>query len=98
MAERTKIIWTEEAKEELKEILDYQLEESFAYASDWSEDVEKKLDLLSKFPEMGRIVPEKELSFFREIFAGNYRIIYTFLNQTITIMAVRHMGSSFRKV
>lgn len=44
MAERTKIIWTEEAKEELKEILEYQLEESFSYASDWSEDVEKKLD------------------------------------------------------
>lgn len=92
MAAATQLIWTDEAKEEVLDIYWRLLDESAAYADDWSEEVRVKTELLLKFPEMGRMVPDKDLRFLREVFAGKYRIIYSYLSGTINILAVRHMS------
>lgn len=47
---------------------------------------------------MGRIIPEKELSFFREIFVGRYRVMYCVMPDTIYIMTIQHMSSSLRNL
>ncbi len=57
----------------------------------WADEVERKLDRLIRFPEMGRIVPEFNSSFIREICAGQYRIVYTFQNKVITVVSIRSM-------
>lgn len=88
----TQLIWTNEAKEEVLDIYWRLLDESAAYADDWSEEVRAKTELLVQFPEMGRMVPDKELRFLREVFVGKYRIIYSYLSGTINILAVRHMS------
>ncbi|GAB4041836.1 type II toxin-antitoxin system RelE/ParE family toxin [Spirosoma jeollabukense] len=59
---------------------------------------DKKLGLLESFPEMGRKVPEKEVSYLREILVGNYRLLYIFLNNTITIIGVRHQAGHLGKI
>ncbi|QIP16736.1 type II toxin-antitoxin system RelE/ParE family toxin [Spirosoma aureum] len=70
------IIWTDEAKEDLRDVLHYLSRSPLAYVDNWSNKLTKKLSLPVLFPEMGRKVPEKELSHLREILVGNYRLLY----------------------
>lgn len=50
-----------------------------------------KVDNLSLFPEMGRMVPELNLKNVREIIYGNYRIIYKIHStDKVEIIAVHH--------
>jgi len=45
---------------------------------------------LQHFPLSGRIVPELNNPVIREKFANNYRIIYRFENDSVTIATVIH--------
>ncbi|CAN5222056.1 hypothetical protein BH09BAC4_BH09BAC4_48970 [soil metagenome] len=98
MGTSTSIIWTDEAKEDLRDVLHYLSRSPLAYVDNWSNDLTKKLGLLESFPEMGRKVPEKEVSYLREILVGNYRLLYIFLNHTITIIGVRHQAGHLGKI
>lgn len=84
------VIWKDEAKEDLRDVLHYLSRFPSAYVDDWSNELTRKIQLLELFPEMGRIVPEKQLSHFREILVGNYRVLYIYLNNLITVIGVRH--------
>lgn len=84
------VIWKDEAKEDLRDVLHYLSRFPSAYVDDWSNELTRKIQLLELFPEMGRIVPEKQLSHLREILVGNYRVLYIYLNNLITVIGVRH--------
>jgi len=94
----TPIIWRDNAKEDLRDVLHYLSRYPTAYVDTWTEDLARKLRLLEAFPEMGRIVPENEISHFREILIGNYRLLYIYLNNSITIIAIRHQSSQLGKL
>ena len=79
-------------------IYGYLYDGSATYATSWVDEVERKLDNLLTFPEMGRIVPEFSVSFIREVFAGQYRIVYTFQNNIITVVGVRSMQQPLGKI
>ncbi|MCY7352811.1 MAG: type II toxin-antitoxin system RelE/ParE family toxin [Cytophagaceae bacterium] len=98
MAGATQLIRTDEAREEMLDIYGRLLDESEVFAEDWATEVSTKTELLLKFPEMGRMVPEKDIRFMREVFAGRYRIIYTYLNGTINVVAVRHTSRSLGRL
>ena len=98
MGTSTQIIWTDEAKEDLRDILHYLSRSPLVYVDNWSNELTKKLSLLESFPEMGRNVPEKELSYLREIFVGNYRLLYIYLHDTITVIGIRHQASQLGKL
>lgn len=66
MAER-KIVWTTDAEDDFDFIIEKIQTKSISKADRWGELLIEKLELLKQFPEIGRIVPEKQLSFFREI-------------------------------
>ena len=68
--EEITLIWADKAKASARDIYGYLFEGSATYAATWADKVERKLDHLLKFPEMGRIVPELNVSFIREVFAG----------------------------
>lgn len=68
------------------------------YAKQWVERLFNSIDLLEKFPEMGHIIPEKEISFIREIYVGNFEVAYSFLNNQLTILRIVHKGSPFGKI
>lgn len=86
--EKRKIVWLPSARTEVGDIYASLLEISPNLADNWYKEVERCMRLLVEFPEMGRIVPEKEIHFLREMMAGKYRIIYTYLNDIITIISV----------
>jgi len=92
------VIWKDEAKEDLRDILHYLSKFPLAYVDEWSDELTRKIHLLELFPEMGRIVLEKQLSHFRELLVGNYRVLYIYLNDLITIVAVRHQASQLSKI
>ncbi|WP_461133529.1 type II toxin-antitoxin system RelE/ParE family toxin [Spirosoma lituiforme] len=94
----TPIIWKDEAKEDLRDILHYLSRSSSVYVENWSNDLTKKLGLLESFPEMGRKVPEKDLIHLREMLIGSYRLLYIYIHDTITIIGVRHQASQLGKL
>lgn len=57
--EKRKVIWSREATKDIDEMSLY----SDVYARSWADELYKGLELLEKFPEMGRIVPEKKFIF-----------------------------------
>ena len=73
-----KIIWSSKSRDDLDEIYLSFSEYSEKYANQWVERLFSKLELLEKFPEMGLIIPEKEINFIREIFIGNNKLAYSF--------------------
>ncbi len=89
----SEIIWRESAQEDVRDILHYLSRSSSRFAEEWSELLDRKITLLSTFPEMGRLVLGRRFDFFREIPVGRYRLMYIYLNSVITIVAVRHMAS-----
>lgn len=68
------------------EIYSYFLSVSFALADNWSDELEKKLKLIEQFPGMGRIVPDYDVSFIREVFAGSYRLVYSTQEDVLKVL------------
>jgi toxin ParE1/3/4 len=93
-----KIIWTAKSRNDLDEIYLSFSDYSEKYANQWVDRLFAKLELLEKFPEIGVIVPEKELSFIREIFVGNSKLAFSYLNNQVTILRIVHKGSPFGKL
>ncbi|TKT90866.1 type II toxin-antitoxin system RelE/ParE family toxin [Dyadobacter frigoris] len=86
-----RINWSEEARQDLDTIFLRLNSESLSYSKKWINDVFSKIELLEKFPNMGRTVPETRLTSIREILVGKYRVIYNVAkNNVIEIMAIRH--------
>ncbi|GAB3789518.1 hypothetical protein GCM10028818_58250 [Spirosoma horti] len=88
------IVWKESAREEVRETYEYLFDQSIAVA----DELEKKLNLIDQFPEMGRMVPDFYISFIREIFVGRYRLVYSTQSETPTILAVRPMGRPLGRI
>ncbi len=86
-----RINWSEEARQDLDTIFLRLNSESLSYSQKWINDVFSKIELLEKFPNMGRSVPEIRLTSIREIIVGKHRVIYNVAKDNIIeIMAIRH--------
>jgi toxin ParE1/3/4 len=72
-----KLIWTEQAINDLEDIGDYIAESSEKYAKLTVKRLYEKSDILKQFPQTGRVVPEKNEETVRELIEGNYRITGT---------------------
>ncbi|KQC14668.1 MAG: plasmid stabilization protein [Desulfuromonas sp. SDB] len=86
-----KIIWSPLALNKASEIVDYINKDSPTAAEKWINEVFSKIDTLGKYPEIGRIVPEINESQFREIIYGNYRIVYHFEVNQVSILTILHV-------
>jgi addiction module RelE/StbE family toxin len=85
------IIWTPFALEDLQSIHDYIALDSPNYAIRYIDKLIDKTEILIDYPETGRIVPEFENEFIRELIEGNYRIIYKITSITeISIIRIHH--------
>ncbi len=91
------VIWTEPAKEDLKQIYKYIFESSPYYAEKVRMTIIEKTEGIDSFPRMGRVVPELMDENVREIFVYSYRIIYEILPDMITINTVIHGKRDFNE-
>ena len=87
-----KIIWSNPAVSDLENIKNYIDKDSQYYSSIFIEKIIESVDKLSKFPLIGRIVPEFNDQNIREIIYQHYRIIYKVNGKSIFILTVAHGG------
>jgi toxin ParE1/3/4 len=83
-----KVIWTEQALVRLIEIQDFIARPNPYAAERLVHRIVERGDGLSKFPEMGRTVPELSGTGIREIIEGRYRIVYRVQAKVIQILTV----------
>jgi toxin ParE1/3/4 len=84
------IRWTPQAAEDLKLAAEFIEKDSPHYANLFVIDILASVERLTAFPELGRIVPESSNSSVRELFLGNYRIIYRLHQNVVQILTIYH--------
>jgi len=83
-----KVVWTEHSLQTLQEIEDYIARDSPQSAARFIERLIERGSKLSSFPRAGRPVPELASPSIREVFEGNYRIVYRVREKDIQILAI----------
>lgn len=92
-----KLIWTDQAINDLGDIGDYIAENSERFAKLTIKKLFERADILKNFPQSGRVVPEKNDDNVRELIEGNYRIIYEVVStDQINILTVYHSARDLR--
>lgn len=90
------VLWTKQAQADLAAIRAFISQDSPHYASVIVARLIAATDRLIPFPESGRIVPEFEDPFVREVVHRPYRIVYRLLGHAeVHILTVHHSSKSF---
>ncbi|OGL47926.1 MAG: addiction module toxin RelE [Candidatus Schekmanbacteria bacterium RBG_13_48_7] len=89
------VIWSIEAKQDLKRIHNYIARDSKYYAKKVSQDIIEKSEKLIDFPMMGRIVPEIGEPNIRDLLIYSYRLIYEISLNKIEVLALVHGKQDF---
>ncbi len=84
------LTWMPQALKDLDTISEYIEKDSEYYAKITVQKIFSAVKQLEKFPQMGRIVPEKQDPTLREILYRNYRIVYKYRDNEIYILTVFH--------
>jgi plasmid stabilization system protein ParE len=85
-----KVIWTPRAQQRLRKLHDYIAQDQPLNAARWIGRVLDRGDQIGNQPRSGRVVPEYRRDTIREVFEGDYRIIYRIRNQQVDVLTVRH--------
>lgn len=84
------VVWSPEASEDLVSIAEYIGKDSEFYASAVVTKVLETARSVGRFPNIGRIVPERGDETIRERFIYSYRLIYRITSGLILITAIIH--------
>ena len=85
-----KIVWTEDGIQSFEDTVRYIAKDSPYYASNFASKILHALEKLTKYPHIGRIVPEYKNPSLRELIYQNYRIVYKLNHKTVYIILVIH--------
>jgi len=91
------LIWTINAKTDLKEIYEYIAYDSKYYANTFVEKIRNITKKIKVYPKLGRKVPEYNLNEIRELIYQNYRIIYKTSKKKIYIVSIFHAARDLTK-
>ena len=90
------IIWSNPAKEDLRQIHQYITQDSKQNADRVIQDIINQVENLSHFPRIGRMVPEIAEEDLREISLYSYRILYELSGDTVYIHSIIHKRQDFK--
>lgn len=85
-----RILWTERARTQLLEIVDYIAADAPSAARRIRDRIREAVTELREFPRAGRRVPEFEDESVRERIVAPYRIVYLLQDDRVTILAIFH--------
>ena len=71
-----KIVWTLRSREDLRDIATFISKDNPPAALKLGDQIFARVDSLEQFPELGRVVPERNQPHIREIVVKPYRIVY----------------------
>lgn len=80
------VIWTAQAYDDLQAIYEYIAADSERYARLLTDTLFNRSQILSSFPEMGRVVPAVQNQAVRELIEGNYRIIDEIISEDVALV------------
>ena len=86
------VIWAPKALADLEALLDYIAKDAPAAAGRFGEKLLLRVESLAEFPESGSLVPEDDTQTYREVFQGNYRIIFRTENNVVFVVRIHHAG------
>ena len=86
----SRIDWTERARGDLRAIHTYIARDSKRYADGVISRIKARTRRLRDWPQSGSIVPEWSSPDLREVFSGQYRIIYRVEKDRVLILTVIH--------
>ncbi len=90
-----KVIWSDQAKEQLEAIFNFASRTSELYAQRLINRLVARADVLGDFPEMGRINPKLQELQVRELSETPYRIFYRIEREKVEIIGVVHGARDF---
>ncbi len=90
------IVWSDPAIKDLDSLYDYIARDSEYYANTFISKIFATIDRLEQFPKSGRIVPEIQDDVTREVFVGNYRIVYDISGSVVRILSILNMAQQFQ--
>ena len=88
MSKDLKILWTENAVQDLQAIKDFISQDSPSRATTWLQALFDRGEALRDFPSRGRIVPEFNQENLRELLIENYRLVYRVKSASIEILTI----------
>lgn len=92
-----KVVWSERALNDLKDIIDYIAKDSKKYAKAFGDKLIAKPNILKTNLYIGRVVPELMNENIRELIEGSYRIIYEIMpDESISILTIHHSARLIR--
>jgi toxin ParE1/3/4 len=93
-----RINWTNQARDDLKNIFEFISQDSFGYAKIQIIRLRSSTKKLKDHPKIGRIVPEFGSEQIREIIVGNYRVVYRVVSENrLDILTVHHSARDLQK-
>ena len=84
-----KIVWTLRSREDLRDIATFIAKDNPPAALKLGDLIFARVDTLEKFPELGRVVPERNQPNMREIVVKNYRIVYRLRQKEMILEILR---------
>ncbi len=91
MSPEHKVVWTNVAENDLKEIIDFISVDSPQNALRILKSIKQKASSLYTFPERGRIVPELQgqgISQYRELIIPPWRLMYRIDERKVYVLSV----------
>lgn len=85
-----RVIWAPRALDDLEALLDYIGRDAPASARRFGEKILARVESLAEFPLSGSFVPEDEIQTYREVFQGNYRIIFRTEKNLVFVVTIHH--------
>jgi len=83
-----KIIYPREVKEQLLAIKEYISKDSNRNAARYLIKIKQKIELVSKFPFIGKINATMNVDYIRDYIVLGYKVIYKVNKKSITILAI----------
>ncbi len=88
MSKDLKVLWTENAIQDLLGIKNFIYQDSISRAEEWIIELYAAGEYLAKFSSRGRIVPEFDQNNLRELLIENYRLVYRIKSVSVEIITV----------
>lgn len=81
---------TEEARQDLEDVYFELSEYSDSYARSWADDLFHQIELLEKFPYLGKMSPAVAIKPLREIIVGKYKVYYAVSGDELWVLGIKH--------
>ena len=91
----TELTWSPQALRDLESIRDYIAADSPHYAGLVVERIVAGVERLRRFPESGRMVPERSSPEIREVIIRPYRVVYRLRSGSVEIATVFRASRMF---